>query len=80
MLGTTKNVLHQFFLKQTPKLASRNLAIIKRNNVRKFGFSSPDLVTAADGFMVGGRPRGHRVKNFLKAPTLLLGQKNSSQN
>ena len=31
-----------------------DLASIKRNKVRNFGFDSPDLVAAADGFMVGG--------------------------
>ena len=30
------------------------MAIVKRNKVRKFGFGSPDLVTEADEFMVGG--------------------------
>ena len=31
-----------------------DLANIKRNKVRNFGYGSPDLVTVADGFMVGG--------------------------
>jgi len=41
------------------------LANNKRNKVRNFGKVSPDLVTAADGFMVGGPywpPRQNRVK------------------
>ena len=44
----------QVLEKQTPKLASWNLAIAKRNKVRKFGFGSPDHVTTADRFMVEG--------------------------
>ena len=44
----------QFFEKQIPKLAFWDLANIKRKKVRNFGYNSPDLVAAADRFMVGG--------------------------
>ena len=53
----------KFFKKETPKLASWNMAIIKRNKVRKFGF-----VTAADGFMVGGAimaPLGQKGSTYI---------------
>ena len=44
----------RFFEKQTSKLAFWNLAIIKRNKVRNFGFGSPDLVTAQkDSAIIG---------------------------
>ena len=43
----------QFFEKQTPKLAFWDLSNIKGDKFRKFGKRSPDLVTVADGFMVG---------------------------
>ena len=44
----------QFFEKQIPKLTFWDLAYIKRNKVRNFGKVDPDLVTAADRFMLGG--------------------------
>ena len=47
-------IFFNFFEKQTSKLAFWDLVNIKRNKVRNFGYGSPDLVTAADRFMVGG--------------------------
>ena len=48
------------------------MAIIKRNNVRKFGSGSPDLVTAADGFIVGGAIMAPHGSNRVKSTVLLM--------